>query len=218
MPTPQPQRPCLRVVCLILLAQHFALVACGPLGSTLEEDTPLAGAGNLKDSALVVTVSRVVDGDTVEVTPAVDALTEVRLIGLPDDCMSTRSCSSRATPNWPRSRQTSSTSSTSKKPRGKRGGCIEGLWALSGGQLCQQTDSGNGIGGGCDAGSGSEEERPSLSGPSAARRGGDLDCSDFSTQEAAEEVFDQEHSNPTASTAATRMGWSARAFPETVGT
>ncbi len=30
----------------------------------------------------MVTVSRVVDGDTVEVTPAVDGLTEVRLIGV----------------------------------------------------------------------------------------------------------------------------------------
>jgi hypothetical protein len=69
MPKPGPQRPCLRVVCLILLAPLFALVACGPIGSTLEEDTPLAGAGNLKDSALVVTVSRVVDGDTAEVPP-----------------------------------------------------------------------------------------------------------------------------------------------------
>jgi micrococcal nuclease len=42
----------------------------------------LAGAGNLKDRGLRVTVSRVVDGDTVEITPAVDALTEVHLIGV----------------------------------------------------------------------------------------------------------------------------------------
>jgi endonuclease YncB( thermonuclease family) len=63
------------------LAPLFVLVACGPIGSTLEEDTSRAGAGDLKDHGLVVTVSRVVDGDTVEVTPAVDDdLTEVRLI------------------------------------------------------------------------------------------------------------------------------------------
>ena len=66
---------------MILLAPHFLLVACGPLGSKLE-DTPWAGAGNLKDRSLVVTVSRVVDGDTAEVTPAVDGLTEVHLIGV----------------------------------------------------------------------------------------------------------------------------------------
>jgi micrococcal nuclease len=70
------------VVCFVLLAPLFVLVACGPMGSTLEEDTPRAGAGTLKDRGPVVTVSRVVDGDTVEVTPAVDGLTEVRLIGV----------------------------------------------------------------------------------------------------------------------------------------
>ena len=64
------------------MAPLFALVACGPLGSTLEEDSSRAGAGNPKDHGPVVTVSRTVDGDTVEVTPAVDGLTEVRLIGV----------------------------------------------------------------------------------------------------------------------------------------
>ena len=48
----------------------------------LEEAFPLAGAGNLNDRGLVVTERRVVDGDTVEVIPAVDGLTEVRLIGV----------------------------------------------------------------------------------------------------------------------------------------
>jgi endonuclease YncB( thermonuclease family) len=78
----EPQRLSLRVVCLILLAPLFALVARGPIGSALEEDSPQAGAGNLKDHGTMVTVSRVVDGDTVEVTPAVDGRTEVRLIGV----------------------------------------------------------------------------------------------------------------------------------------
>jgi micrococcal nuclease len=70
------------VVCFILLVPLFALVACGPIGSTLKEDTPRAGAGSLKNRGLVITVSRVVDGDTVEVIPEVDDLTEVRLIGV----------------------------------------------------------------------------------------------------------------------------------------
>jgi endonuclease YncB( thermonuclease family) len=82
MQTAEPHRLSLRVVCLILLAPLFALVACGPIGFTLEEDTPRAGAGNLKDCGLIVTVSRVVDGDTVEVTSEVDGRTEVRLIGV----------------------------------------------------------------------------------------------------------------------------------------
>jgi hypothetical protein len=82
MQTAEPQRLSLRVVCFILLALLFALVACGPRGYTPEEDTPRAGAGNLKDRGLVITVSRVVDGDTVGAIPAVDGLTEVRLIGI----------------------------------------------------------------------------------------------------------------------------------------
>jgi endonuclease YncB( thermonuclease family) len=69
------------LVCLILLALLFVLVACGQIGSTLE-DTSRAGAGNLKDRGLMVTVSRVVVGDSVEVIPAEDGLTEVRLIGI----------------------------------------------------------------------------------------------------------------------------------------
>ena len=80
MQTAKPQHLSLRVVCLILLAPLFVLVACGQIGSTLEEDSPRTTAGNLKDRGLVVTVSRVVDGDTVEVTHAVDGLTEVRPI------------------------------------------------------------------------------------------------------------------------------------------
>jgi endonuclease YncB( thermonuclease family) len=78
----EPPLPRLQAVCLIFLAPLFALVACGPIGSTLEEGTPRAGAGNLKDRGHVPTVSRVVDGDSVEVIPAVDGLTEVRLIGV----------------------------------------------------------------------------------------------------------------------------------------
>jgi endonuclease YncB( thermonuclease family) len=66
---------------LILLAPLFVLVACGPIGSTLGDGTPRAGAGNLKDYGTMVSVSRV-DGDTVEVAPAVDGRTEVRLIGV----------------------------------------------------------------------------------------------------------------------------------------
>jgi hypothetical protein len=69
MQTAVPQRPRLRVVCLIILAPLSPLVACGPIGSTLEEDTPRVGAGNLKVRGLLVTVSQVVDGDTVEITP-----------------------------------------------------------------------------------------------------------------------------------------------------
>jgi hypothetical protein len=64
------------------LVPLFTLVACGPIGSTLEEGTPRAGAGSLKNRGLVISVSRVVDGDPVEVIPAVDGLTKVYLINV----------------------------------------------------------------------------------------------------------------------------------------
>jgi hypothetical protein len=70
-----------------------------------------------------------------------------------------------------------------------------GLWGLSEEQVCQQTERGNGIRGGCDAGCGAQEP-PSPSGPLDARRGGDPDCSDFSTQEEAQAVLDQDPSDP----------------------
>jgi hypothetical protein len=70
-----------------------------------------------------------------------------------------------------------------------------GLWGLFEGQLCRQTDRGNGIGDGCDASCGAQEP-PSPSGPSDARRGGDLDCADFSTQEEAQAILDQDPSDP----------------------
>jgi|SRR5215211_5638050 len=82
MQTAELQRLSLRAVSLILLVPLFALAACGPTGSTLEEDAPRDEMGSLGDHGPVVTVSRVVDGDTVEVTPAVEGLTEVCFIGV----------------------------------------------------------------------------------------------------------------------------------------
>jgi endonuclease YncB( thermonuclease family) len=41
-----------------------------------------AEPGNQDDRGPVVTVSRVVDGDIIEIAPAVDGLMEVRLIGV----------------------------------------------------------------------------------------------------------------------------------------
>jgi micrococcal nuclease len=211
------------------LGPLFALVAWGPLGSTLEGDTPRAGAGNLKDRSLVVSVSRVVDGDTVEVTPTVDGLTEVRLIGV--DTPETSHPTYGEQPYGQQAEEFTVTRLDGEcvalefdvekvDPYGRLLAYIwlpdhsmfnevllkegyaqmatfppnvkyverfqeaqreanRGLWGLSEGQLCQQADRDNGIGGRCDAGSEKAEELPSSSGPSDARRGGDLDCSDF---------------------------------------
>jgi micrococcal nuclease len=73
-----------------------------------------------------------------------------------------------------------------------------GLWGLSAGELCQQTDRGNGIGGGC---SGSETEfQPDYqsdgAGSGANAGDGDLDCANFATHEEAQRVLEQDPSDP----------------------
>jgi micrococcal nuclease len=70
-----------------------------------------------------------------------------------------------------------------------------GLWGLSAGELCQQTDRDNGIGGGC---SGSEPESSEASQSSSSGSGADsnLDCGSFGTHEEAQRVFEQDLSDP----------------------
>jgi hypothetical protein len=67
-----------------------------------------------------------------------------------------------------------------------------GLWGLPKGKLCQQTDRGNGIGGGCDNGSTPTQE----SSPSGPGSGGDLVCVDFATQKEAQRILEQDPSDP----------------------
>ncbi len=70
-----------------------------------------------------------------------------------------------------------------------------GLWGLSAGELCQQADRDNGIGGGC---SGSEpNSQPDDQSPSVSS-GGDsnLDCTSFATHEEAQRVLEQDPSDP----------------------
>jgi micrococcal nuclease len=61
-----------------------------------------------------------------------------------------------------------------------------GLWGLPNGQLCQLADQGNGIGGGC-ADSAPPSPSPSVS---------DRDCSDFDSQPEAQEVLEDDPSDP----------------------
>jgi micrococcal nuclease len=70
-----------------------------------------------------------------------------------------------------------------------------GLWGLSAGELCQQTDRDNGIGGGC---SGSESGSPAASQSASPESEGDsnLDCASFETHEEAQRVFEQDPSDP----------------------
>jgi hypothetical protein len=64
-----------------------------------------------------------------------------------------------------------------------------GLWGLSAGELCQQTDRDNGIGGGCSA---SEPESPAASQSASPGSGGDsnLECASFDTHEQAQRLFE----------------------------
>lgn len=213
------------------------LWACAPTGSTLEEGAPRGEAGGLGDRGSVVTVSRVVDGDTVEVALTVAGLTEVRLIGV--DTPETSHPTYGEQPYGQRAKEFTVSRLEGGRvalefdvekvdPYGRllayvwltngpmfnetlvREGYAQvatfppnvkhtdrfleaqreareagrGLWGLPDDRLCQHTDRGNGIGGGCDADRGAQE-RPSPSGGSDAEGGGDLDCSDFSTQEEA---------------------------------
>jgi micrococcal nuclease len=70
-----------------------------------------------------------------------------------------------------------------------------GLWGLSAGELCQQTDRSNGIGGGC---TGSEPESPAASQSASPGSGVDsnLDCASFETHEEAQRVLEQDVSDP----------------------
>src|SRR5215218_7773304 len=70
-----------------------------------------------------------------------------------------------------------------------------GLWGLSAGELCQQTDRDNGIGGGC---SGSEHESTAAaqSASPGSRVDSNLDCASFETYEEAQRVLEQDLSDP----------------------
>ena len=85
-----------------------------------------------------------------------------------------------------------------------------GLWGLSQSELCQLADRGNGIGGGCEA-SGPEAapiepspEPQSSEAPAGSGGGGippvpsdgDYNCSDFETQSQAQQVMNQDPSDP----------------------
>jgi micrococcal nuclease len=73
-----------------------------------------------------------------------------------------------------------------------------GLWGLSAGELCQQTDRGNGIGGGC-SGSESEsqpEDNSDSSVSGANPQDTNLDCAGFETHEEAQRVLEQDPSDP----------------------
>jgi micrococcal nuclease len=252
----------------LILLTLYSLAACGSTASKGGEEANRAEAGHQDDRGPVVTVSRVVDGDTIEITPAVDGLTEVRLIGV--DTPETEDPRTGVQPYGEQAYCFTADTLEGEEvslefdvertdrygrllayvwlPDGRKFNEVlleegyaqvatfppnvryverfekaqreareagRGLWGLPEGQLCQQTDRGNSIGGGCGADSAAQEP-PSPSGSSGSGRAGDLDCSDFSAQEEAQKVLDKDPATPTASMAATGMGQLVRAFPSLI--
>ena len=77
-----------------------------------------------------------------------------------------------------------------------------GLWGLSEAELCQQTDRGNGIGGGCaksstagDSPEGGSASSSASTSPEGYSEDTNLDCASFATQEEAQRVLEQDPSD-----------------------
>lgn len=231
-----------------LASEQSAATAHTSSATTPQND--LASRGTL------VTVSEVVDGDTIHIYPAVDGLTDVRLIGV--DTPETHKPGTPVQPYGPQASAFTTGMLQGKKvalefdvqkidPYGRllayvwstpttmfnetllRRGYAQlatyppnvkyvdqfredqaearaagrGLWGLPASELCQETDRGNGIGGGCSASSTSASSSaptsypasslPSNSAPSSSVSlplKSDYDCSDFQTHAQAQAFFE----------------------------
>ena len=202
------------------------------------------GAGQTGHEA-TVEVTRVVDGDTIDISPSVEGRSRVRLIGMdtPEVYFGTQPYGSEASafakqelngeevtleldvqkidpygrllayvylPNGEMFNETLLTEGYAQvatfppnvkyvdrflRAQREAREATRGLWGLSAGELCQQTDRDNGIGGGC---TGSEPETPAASQSASPGSGGDsnLDCASFETHEEAQRVYEQDLSDP----------------------
>jgi len=192
------------------------------------------------------TVTRVVDGDTVDISPSIEGFSRVRLIGIdtPETHFGTQPYGKEASEFTTRRLEGKKVvlglDVQKRDPYGRLlayvhlpGGRMfnevlveegyaqvatfppnvryvdrfkdaqkeareneRGLWGLPEAELCQQTDRGNGIGGGCsdselEEGSSGEQEPGS-----GYTEGGDLDCADFATQEEVQKVLERNPSDP----------------------
>ncbi|CAN5725359.1 hypothetical protein BH20ACT11_BH20ACT11_12910 [soil metagenome] len=237
-------------------------------GGSGERDSSQGGTG-LVSRGQVVTVSRVVDGDTIEVSPTVNGVQDVRLIGMdtPETYGGTEPLGDQASAFtkgaltgrrvalefdeeridpygralayvWtsgnamfnsqllrrglaqvatfpPNTEYVSQFESIQRQARAEN----RGIWSLPQAQQCQLADRGNGIGEGTSGCTGAaepvpqESQEPSPASPSptqepaqesspspapapSASSGGDLDCSDFSTQQEAQATLDADPSDP----------------------
>jgi micrococcal nuclease len=232
---------------LVLVFGGIASAVRGEGGTSLSEDqasVPDAASGQADRNA-TITVTRVVDGDTIDISPSANGLSRVRLIGMdtPEVYYGTQPYGPKASafakrelegeevrleldvqkvdpygrllayvylPNGemfnetlleegyaqvatfpPNVKYVERLLDAQREARAAN----RGLWGLSAGELCQQTDRDNGIGGGC---SGSESESSPASQPPSAGNSADsnLDCAGFETHEEAQRVLEQDPSDP----------------------
>ena len=235
-------------------ASLVLVILCGGIANALQgEGTPSRSEGQANspnvagqsDHDATATVTRVVDGDTVEISPSVEGLSTVRLIGVdtPETHGGTQPYGPEAsdfTRQHLEGKEVSLELDVEKvdpyerllayvylsdgqmfnetlveegyaqvatfppnvkyqdrflKAQREAREANRGLWGLSAGELCQQTDRDNGIGGGC---SGSEPESPAASQSASPGSGVDsnLDCASFETHEQAQRVLEQDPSDP----------------------
>jgi micrococcal nuclease len=231
---------------LALVSGGISNTASRQSGLTLGEDRSNASSNvGHSNYAATVRVTRVVDGDTIDISPSVEGRSRVRLIGMdtPEVHFGTQPYGPEASAFAKREldgREAKLELDVQKiDPYGRLLAYVylpdgrmfnetlleegyaqvatfppnvkyqerllkaqreareanRGLWGLSAGELCQQTDRGNGIGGRCSD-SGSESPAASQSASPGGGVDSNLDCAGFETQEEAQKVLQQDPSDP----------------------
>ena len=229
---------------MVLVFGSIANAVRGEGGASLyDEQARIPNAAGRADYDVTATVTRVVDGDTIEVSPSFEGHSAVRLIGVdtpethggaqpygqeastftrqhlegkevsleldvekvdpygrllayvyfPDGQMFNETLVEEGYAQVatfpPNVKYTDRFLKAQREARTAN----RGLWGLSGVELCQQTDRGNGIGGGC---SGSESEPGSQSPSAESGADSNLDCAGFETHEEAQRVLERDPSDP----------------------
>ena len=231
---------------LVLVFGGIANALRGESGPSLfEEQVSAPNTVEQAEHDATVTVTRVVDGDTIEISPSFEGHFTVRLIGVdtPETYGSTQPYGLEAsdfTRQYLEGKEVSLELDVEKAdPYGRLLAYVylsdgemfndtlveegyaqvatfppnvkyterfleaqrearaanRGLWGLSAAEQCQQTDRGNGIGGGC-SGSESESSPASPSASAGAAQDNNLDCASFETHEEARRVLEQDPSDP----------------------
>jgi micrococcal nuclease len=224
------------------VSRHSGLTLTG------EQSSASNALTGLEDYDATVTITRVVDGDTIDISPSVEGRSRVRLIGMdtPEVYFGTQPYGPEASafakqqidgeevgleldvqkvdpygrllayvylPDGEMFNETLLEEGYAQvatfppnvkyvdrflEAQREARAANRGLWGLSAGELCEQTDRGNGIGGGC---SGYESEsQPDYQsdgeGSGANSVDTNLDCASFETHEEAQRVLEEDPSDP----------------------